>query len=104
MDAVQRGNVVLVPEEGALDKNGQLVDFTKLKEVTVTLGRNDTDYIEVLSGVNEGDTVVIANQASSLMEQMTRQEGSQNSSTTTTTTGTSGENSGASGSQTGSKP
>jgi multidrug efflux pump subunit AcrA (membrane-fusion protein) len=107
VDAVQRGNVVLVPEEGAFDKNGQLIDTGKLREVTVTLGRNDTDYIEVLSGLNEGDTVVIANQASSLMDQMTQREDRQESRSTGqsdagNTSG--GENSGGSSTQTGSKP
>jgi len=102
VDAVQRGNVVLVPEEGAFDKNGQLVDLSKLKEVTVTLGRNDNDFIEVLSGLNEGDTVVIANQASSLMEQMTQRQESSSSQSDTGNTG-GGENSGGSSTQTGSQ-
>ncbi|MPN37041.1 hypothetical protein SDC9_184557 [bioreactor metagenome] len=70
VDAVQRGNVVLVPGEGAYDQKGQLVDFTKLQRVEVTLGRNDSDYIEVLTGLNEGDAVVIENKASSVYDLM----------------------------------
>ncbi len=70
VDAVQRGNTVLIPGEGAFDKNGQLADITKLQTVEVTLGRNDENYIEVLSGLEEGDTVVIENKASSVYELM----------------------------------
>lgn len=71
VDAVQRGNTVLIPGAGAFDENGQLADVSKLQSVPVTLGRNDEDYIEVLSGLNEGDTVVIENKASNVMDLMT---------------------------------
>ena len=70
VDAVQRGNTVLIPGEGAYDRNGQLTDFTKLQPVPVTLGRSDEAYIEVLSGLEEGDPVVIENKASSIYELM----------------------------------
>lgn len=70
VDAVQRGNTVLVPGDGALDKDGNLVDPTKIQTVQVTLGRNNADYIEILSGLQEGQTVLIENQASSIYEQM----------------------------------
>lgn len=72
VDAVQRGNTVLVPDQGAFDQNGQLADASKLRSVSVTLGRNDEDYIEVLSGLKEGDTVVIENKASSVYDLMTQ--------------------------------
>jgi len=70
VDAVKRGNTVLIPGEGAFDQAGLLADATKLQEVTVTLGRNDADYIEILSGLEEGDAVVIENQASSIYDLM----------------------------------
>lgn len=67
--AVQRGNTVLLAGPDAFDKNGGLLP-EKLVETPVELGRNDDDYIEVLSGVSEGDTVVIVNSASSIYEMM----------------------------------
>lgn len=67
--AVQRGNTVLVAGPNAFDKNGGLIS-ANLVETPVELGRNDDDYIEVLSGVSEGDTVVIVNSASSIYELM----------------------------------
>jgi len=72
VDAVQRGETpyVLVAGEGALDKNGNLADFTKLEQRAVELGRNDDEYIEVLSGLEEGETVFIKNSASSFMDAM----------------------------------
>ena len=70
VDAIQRGNTVLVAGEGALDENGNLVDFTKLEEREVTIGRNNDEFIEILSGLEEGDTVFIQNSASSFMSAM----------------------------------
>ena len=46
------------------------VDVTKLETKEVTLGRNDDEYIEVTDGLEEGDVVLISNQASSLMDMM----------------------------------
>lgn len=79
VDAVQRGDTVLIPGEGAFDQNGQLLDLSKLQSVPVTLGRSDGDYIEVLSGLSEGDTVVIENQASSIMDLMASRQSGQGS-------------------------
>ena len=70
VDAVQRGNPVLVAGPGALDENGALTDFTKLESREVELGRNNDEFIEVLSGLEEGDTVFIQNNASSFMNAM----------------------------------
>ena len=71
MDAVARGNTVLVPAAGALSEDGlSVVDVTKLETKEVTLGRNDDEYIEVTDGLEEGDVVLISNQASSLMDMM----------------------------------
>ena len=72
VDAVQRGETpfVLVAGAGALDENGNLADFTKLEQRPVELGRNSDEYIEVLSGLTEGETVFIPNAASSFMNAM----------------------------------
>lgn len=70
VDAVSRGNTVLVAGEGALDKNGNLVDASKLEERKVTLGRSNDEYIEVLDGLSEGDIVFVQNSASSAMAAM----------------------------------
>ncbi len=72
VDAIQRSEIpyVLVAGEGALDENGGLADFTKLEQRPVELGRNNDEYIEVLSGLEEGDVVFIPNAASSFMSAM----------------------------------
>lgn len=70
VDAIQRGNTVLVAGPGALDENGDLADFTKLESREVVLGRNNDEYIEILDGLSEGDTVFIQNNASSFMNAM----------------------------------
>ena len=44
---------------GALDEKGNLVDPAKLEDREVTLGRSDDTYIEILSGLEEGETVYI---------------------------------------------
>ena len=72
VDAVGRGNVVTVPGPGAMNEdNTAVADITKLETREVTLGRNDDVYIEVTDGLEEGDIVLIENQASSLMDMMT---------------------------------
>lgn len=71
--AVQRGNTVLVAGPEDFDKEGNLSisdPSTDLTSVPVELGRNDDDYIEVLSGLSEGDIVVIENEVSSIYELM----------------------------------
>ena len=63
--------MVTVPGPGALSEDGlSVVDVTKLETKEVTLGRNDDEYIEVTDGLEEGDVVLISNQASSLMDMM----------------------------------
>lgn len=69
VEMVGRGNVVQVLPAGAVDRNGK-PDYSKLEERTVTLGRNDEDYIEILSGLSEGETVVHKTEVTSLYEQM----------------------------------
>lgn len=63
VSAVNRGNTVLVPGEGAMTEDGAAVaDPSKLTECPVTLGKSDDAYIEVTSGLAEGDTVLILDQ------------------------------------------
>ena len=70
VEAVQRGNTVLVAGQGALDESGNLVDPAKLDERPVTLGRSSSEYIEILDGLEEGETVYVQNIASNAMAMM----------------------------------
>ena len=69
-EAVQRGNTVYVAGKGALNDAGELIDPSKLEEREVELGRADNDNIEVLSGLAEGESVFIPNQATNAMAMM----------------------------------
>ncbi len=73
VDAVSRGNTVQVLPADGYDKDGN-VDASKLQTVAVELGESDADYIEVLSGLNEGDIVVVSTTASSIMDTMASME------------------------------
>lgn len=70
VDAVQRGNFVYVAPAAALNAEGELVDITKLEKRQVELGRGDSEFIEILSGLSEGETVCIPNAATNAMEMM----------------------------------
>ena len=73
VDAVNRGSdkpTVQVAGEGALDENGNVVDPSKLETREVTLGRNDTDNIEITSGLKEGEVVVWVNEVSNPLATM----------------------------------
>lgn len=70
VEAVQRGNTVLVAPPEALNDKGELTDPTKLESRPVELGRGDSENIEVLSGLAEGETLFIPNMASSAMAMM----------------------------------
>lgn len=70
VEAVQRGNTVLVAPPEALNDKGELTDPTKLESRPVELGRGDSENIEVLSGLAEGETLFIPNMASSAMSMM----------------------------------
>ncbi|MGN8968132.1 efflux RND transporter periplasmic adaptor subunit [Intestinimonas sp. HCP28S3_D6] len=63
VEAVSRGadgtSLVKVAGEGALDDSGNLVDPSKLEDREVTLGRSDDTYIEILSGLEEGESVYV---------------------------------------------
>lgn len=69
-EAIQRGNTVYVAGEGALNGDGQLVDITKLESRQVEIGQADSENIEILSGLEEGETVYIPNQSSNIMQMM----------------------------------
>ena len=67
VEAVNRGGenpYVLVAGEGALDEEGNVADISRLERREVTLGRNDDSYIEITSGLAEGESVVWENQVS----------------------------------------
>lgn len=60
VSAVSRGNTVQVALPGALGEDGvTVVDPTKVEERSVTLGINDDSYIEITSGLEEGETVLV---------------------------------------------
>ena len=68
LDAVQRGNIVQVLPADYVD--GTEITHDMLESVTVELGRNDQEHIEILSGLTEGQKIVSVSMASTLMEQM----------------------------------
>lgn len=74
IEAVERGQgaaQVTVALPGALNEAGTMVaDPTKLEPREVELGSNDDANIEILSGLQEGDVVVYANQYSNMMAMM----------------------------------
>lgn len=73
VEAVTRGpegGTVLVAGPGALDEQGNVVNPVALETRSITLGRNDSVFIEVLSGLEEGETVYTQNTASNMMSMM----------------------------------
>ena len=69
VEAVERGNTVLVATEDCLDEKGNVVDIIAAEKREVTLGRNDDNYIEIVDGLEEGDVVLAPSpQGSSMME------------------------------------
>ena len=71
VEAVERGDTVLVALPGCLDENGVISDLSATEERQVTLGRNDDNYIEIVDGLEEGDVVVaLSPQGSSIMSAM----------------------------------
>lgn len=60
VSAVSRGSTVLVAQEGALAADGVTVaDPTKIVSRTVTLGVSDDQWVQITSGLEEGETVLI---------------------------------------------
>ena len=71
VEAVERGDTVLVALPGCLDEDGNVKDLSATESRQVTLGRNDDSYIEILDGLEEGDVVLaLSPQGSSLMSAM----------------------------------
>ena len=57
--AVVRGGTVQLPTPAAMTADGSaVVDPSQLESRAVTLGRSDDEYIEVTSGLEEGDQVI----------------------------------------------
>ena len=76
VEAVAEGNQVTVAGEGALSEDGLTVaDISKLSVAEVTLGGTDGTYVEILSGLSEGDVVVYAVQQSNIFMDMMAQAG-----------------------------
>ena len=63
LSAVGRGDTVRVlPAKAVSEKDGS-IDYTLAEERKVTLGANDSTYVEITSGLQEGDLVLIEQQA-----------------------------------------
>ena len=61
--AVSRGNKLLVAAPGALAEDGTTVlDPTKTEERQVVLGASDDSYVQILSGLSQGETVLVPGQ------------------------------------------
>lgn len=61
--AVSRGNKLLVAAPGALAQDGTTVlDPTKTEERQVALGASDDSYVQILSGLSQGETVLVPDQ------------------------------------------
>ena len=58
VNAVSRGNTVLIVDPASAG-NSELGIPAGYKQVEVTLGRSNEEYVEVLSGLSEGDIVAI---------------------------------------------
>lgn len=58
--AVNSDNTVLVAGEGAFAEDGvTIADPSKIESRPVTLGRGSQDYVEITSGLEEGETVLL---------------------------------------------
>ena len=61
--AVSRGNKLLVAAPGALAEDGTTVlDPAKTEERQVVLGASDDSYVQILSGLSQGETVLVPGQ------------------------------------------
>ena len=63
ISAVQRGDTVYVKDDSATNTDGTMVNGSLLPDgwraVEVETGLSDTNYIEILSGIEEGDIVYV---------------------------------------------
>ena len=76
VEAVERGDTVLVALPGCLDENGLVADLSATEQRQITLGRNDDNYIEIVDGLEEGETVVaLSPQGSSMMDMIAAEMG-----------------------------
>jgi HlyD family secretion protein len=65
VEAVKRGAekpYILVAPSEVVDENGHVTDPGKLERRDVVLGSNDDYYIQIIEGLEEGETVVWENQ------------------------------------------
>lgn len=69
VSAVQRGNTVLVADEAAEGDPEKGIP-AGYRQVEVEVGRADDEYIEILSGVQEGEMVAVNTNTTSLFETM----------------------------------
>ena len=69
LSAVSRGNTVLVADPNSAGDSEANIP-AGYRQVEVTLGRSNSDYVEVLSGLEEGDVVAIDTSTSNIFEQM----------------------------------
>ena len=59
-EAVNSDGTVLVAGEGAFAEDGvTIADPSKIESRTVTLGRGSQDFVEITSGLEEGETVLV---------------------------------------------
>ena len=67
-EAVNSDGTVLVAGEGAFAEDGvTIADPSKIESRPVTLGRGNQDYVEITSGLEEGETVLLPIQSTSGM-------------------------------------
>ena len=60
VSAVNSDGTVLVAGAGALSQDGtDVVDFSKVERRSVTLGNGNKQYVEILSGLEEGEQVLV---------------------------------------------
>ena len=60
VSAVSSGGTVLVAGEGALSPDGLTVaDLSRAESRTVTLGASSEEYVQITSGLEEGDVVLV---------------------------------------------
>jgi len=63
--ALNRGNTVLVTADSPSAANGTAMEGGEYYSVPVEIGASDSSYIEIVSGLQEGDTVAYIPQSSS---------------------------------------
>ena len=99
IDAVTRGNTVLVSSDSSSAVGGEEGEVEGFSRITIGLGANDDDYIIVADGLKDGDTLAIVNQSGSSMWDMMMPDGNGSDSSSDSTgsgeNGETGESSGA---------